>query len=278
MYNNIYDWFFPHNLFEMTPKRKLILPKSPPSFDITKVTLENKLTVLGIPQRYEVLNGRKKPEHKVTRCPIKDNEQISTVYTSSLREDTAIAFVSTQYNVTESGFIYPIQEKIRDDIDFKKKINVDMILKRRSIDGVNEYMQSSTKKVDYPFYQFVRFFDDEKDNNHSFVDAWGKKIAKTFTEVSDDEYTYKAIFKFACNVTQVNGFTNSFQYPNEYLTDDDVIEVINTIYPNYKDNEEYLDNLAESFFKNDTMAKIKIVNYDNWSVNWIMKHVSNNII
>ena len=49
-----------------------------------------------------------------------------------------------------------------------------MILKRRSIDGVNEYISSSTKKVDYPFYQFVRLFDDEKDNNHAIVDTGGK--------------------------------------------------------------------------------------------------------
>ena len=81
--------------------------------------------------------------------------------------------------------------------------------------------------------------------------------------MSDDEYTYKAIFKFACNATQVDEVTNSFQYPNEYLTDDDVIENISTIYPDYKDNKEYLDNLTESFFKNDTMAKSKIENYDN---------------
>ena len=257
--------FVPIKLFKMTPKRKLLLPKSPTTKVTSgkKLTLGTKLNVPRTPERSEVLHGRKKPERKVTRSPIKGNKSVLKVYTASLREGIAIAFVSTQHNVKESGFIYPIQAKIRDDVDFKKRINVDMILKRRSIDGVNEYMPSSTKKVDYPFYQFVRLFDDEKDNNPSIVDAWGKKLAKAFTEVSDDEYTYKAIFKFGCNVTQVDEVTNSFQYPNECLTDDDVIEIISTIYPDYKDSEEYLDNLAESFFKNDTKARSKIENYDN---------------
>ena len=105
----------------MTPKRKLILPKSPPSLVKTKVTPEKKLNVPKTPQRSEVLHGRKKPERKVTRSPIKGNKSILKVYTASLREGIAIAFVSTQHNVKESGFIYPIQAKIRDDIDFKKK-------------------------------------------------------------------------------------------------------------------------------------------------------------
>ena len=233
-------------------KRKIILPKSPSSSDNMKLTSKEKSIIPGTPQRIEKGNGRKRPDRKVTRSPIKGNKNILKVYTASLTEGIAIAFVSTQHNVKESGFIHPIQMKIREDNEFKKKINVDMILKRRSIDGENEYMPSSTKKVDYPFYQFVRLFDDEKDNNHTNVDAWGKKLAKAFTDVSDIEYTYKAIFKFACNVTQVDEDTNAFQYPNECFIDDDVIEIISTIYPDYKDDEEYLDSLVELFFKKDS--------------------------
>ena len=57
--------------------------------------------------------------------------------------------------------------------------------------------------------------------------------------------------------------TNAFQYQNERIIDDNVVEVISTIYPDYKDDEEYLDGLAESFFKNNFMAKRKIMEYDS---------------
>ena len=84
-----------------------------------------------------------KPSRKVMRSPnTVYNTNILKVFTYSLRENTAISFVTKAHNMKEAGFIYPIQDKIRNDHDFKSSINVDMILKRRSIDteDINEFM------------------------------------------------------------------------------------------------------------------------------------------
>ena len=91
-----------------------------------------------------------KPSRKVIRSPnTASNTNILKVYTCSLREGIAITFVTKAHNMKEAGFIYPIQDKIRNDHDFKSRINVDMILKRRSIDNedINEFIPSSVKKL-----------------------------------------------------------------------------------------------------------------------------------
>ena len=73
-----------------------------------------------------------KPYRKVMRSPnTASNTNILRVYTCSLREGIAIAFVTKAHNMKETGFIYPIQDKIRNDHDFKSSINVDMILNEK---------------------------------------------------------------------------------------------------------------------------------------------------
>ena len=61
----------------------------------------------------------------------------------------------------------------------------------------------------------------------------------------------------------MNEETKFYQYPNEFLIDDDFLQAISNIYPEYKENEEYINSIAESFFKDDKHADIKIKNYDN---------------
>ena len=61
----------------------------------------------------------------------------------------------------------------------------------------------------------------------------------------------------------MNKETKSYKYQNEFLIDDDVLEAISKIYPEYKENEEYINSIAESFFKNNKYAHLKIKNYDN---------------
>ena len=254
---------------DKSPKRKAHLS---PSFK-TKNSKEKVHDVSHSPSKMTSNKNRtpttplpNKPSRKVMRSPnTASNTNILKVYTCSLREGIAIAFVTKAHNMKEAGFIYPIQDKIRNDHDFKSSINVDMILKRRSIDNedINEFMPSSVKSCVYPFYQFVRLFDNEDDNNYQNVDEWGKQLASAFTDVAEEEYEYKAKFKYHSNITNVNEETKSYQYPNEFLIDDDVLEVISKIYPEYKENEEYINSIAESFFKDDKHAHFKIKNYDN---------------
>ena len=61
----------------------------------------------------------------------------------------------------------------------------------------------------------------------------------------------------------MNEETKSYQYPNKFLIDDDFLEEISKIYPEYKENEEYTNSITESFFKDDKHEHLKIKNYDN---------------
>ena len=61
----------------------------------------------------------------------------------------------------------------------------------------------------------------------------------------------------------MNEETKSYQYPNEFLIDENFLEAVSKIYPEYKENEEYINSIAESFFKDDKHAHFKIKNYDN---------------
>ena len=87
-----------------------------------KLTSEEISIIPGTSQRNEKGNGRKRPDRKVMRSPIKSNTNILKVYTASLREGVAIAFVSTQHNVKESGFIHPIQMKSGRTMNLKRKL------------------------------------------------------------------------------------------------------------------------------------------------------------
>ena len=86
-----------------------------------------------------------------------------------------------------------------------------------------------------------------------------------FIDVAEEEYQYKAKFKYHSNITNVNEGTKSYQYSNKFLIDDDVIEVISKIYPDYKENDEYINYIAESFFKDNIHvhlnSKITITEY-----------------
>ena len=55
----------------------------------------------------------------------------------------------------------------------------------------------------------------------------------------------------------MNEETKSYQYSNEFLIDDDVLEVISNIYPDCKENDEYINSIAESFFKDDIHVYLK---------------------
>ena len=61
----------------------------------------------------------------------------------------------------------------------------------------------------------------------------------------------------------MNEETKSYQYSNEFLIDNDVLEEISKTCHEYKETEEYLNSIAESFFKDDKHAHLKIKNYDN---------------
>ena len=77
---------------------------------------------------------------------------------------------------------------------------------KKSIDNedINEFMPPSVKSGVYPFYLFVRLFDNEDDNNYQTVDEWGKKLASAFTDVAEEEYEYKAKFKDHSNIINVD--------------------------------------------------------------------------
>ena len=66
-----------------------------------------------------------------------------------------------------------------------------------------------------------------------------------FVDVAEEEYKYKDKFKYHSNITNVNEVTKSYQYPNEFLTDDDVLEVILKIYPDYKKDDECINTIAK---------------------------------
>ena len=44
-----------------------------------------------------------------------------------------------------------------------------------------------------------------------------------FTDVAEEEYEYKAKLKYYSIITNVNEEKKSYQYPNEFLIDDDVL-------------------------------------------------------
>ena len=78
-----------------------------------------------------------------------------------------------------------------------------------------------------------------------------------FVDVAEEEYKYKDKFKYHSNITNVNEVTKSYQYPNEFLTDDDVLEVILKVYPDYKKNDKYINTIAKKFFKDDIHVHFK---------------------
>ena len=89
-----------------------------------------------------------KPSRKVMRSPYTaNNTNILRIYTCSLREGKVIAFVTKSHNIKEAGFLYPIQDKNRNDHNFKSSIDVDITLERKSIDNedINKFMPSSEK-------------------------------------------------------------------------------------------------------------------------------------
>ena len=63
----------------------------------------------------------------------------------------------------------------------------------------------------------------------------------------------------------MNEETKFYQYPNEFLIDDDFLQAISNICPEYKENEEYTNSITESFFKDDKheylKSKITITEY-----------------
>ena len=61
----------------------------------------------------------------------------------------------------------------------------------------------------YSFHHLVRLFDNEDDNNYQNVDELGKQLANAFTDVAEEEYKYKAKFKYHSNINNVNEETKS---------------------------------------------------------------------
>ena len=79
-------------------------------------------------------------------------------------------------------------------------------------------------------------------------------LAKSFTEVSEEKW-------------------NKDEWIHKYLIDDDVTKVIENVYPDYKWNKEYPDNIAHSFFTYDMYTKERILKYDDWGIDKIIEYI-----
>ena len=64
-----------------------------------------------------------------------------------MREGFVISFVSKSININGAGYIYPRQEKIRSDSDFTSSIDVGFVIKKISIDDINDHMSYNTKVI-----------------------------------------------------------------------------------------------------------------------------------
>ena len=156
------------------------------------------------------------------------------LYTACLREGIDIAVIPNLNDINQAGYIHPILQKLRGDSDVCTEINVDNILMcRKYSGGYDIFLPSDSQNGQCPYFQLVRIFYDATDNTTYSVNKWGKELALAFNEIRNDLtiYKYTLNFKFYANVSQYNECNNSYQYSNEVFKNDDVVSLLNKIYP-----------------------------------------------
>lgn len=94
----------------------------------------------------------------------------------------------------------------------------------------------------YPFKTIVRLFTDPDRNTHEEAKEWGKQLCGMAKGISDAQDMYKTTFVVGQDMSQENLLP-----PCTHLLDEDVMDIIDGLYPNTS-RAEQADCLAEEFF------------------------------